>query len=108
MKKINLKRDELKEKIFLLMDEVSNSLKKEPDVDKFLDKTDVFDFWESILPDDEYPIFVMAVLNNIKKESILDIILESVEKSLITPSSTLSSNVKQEPFRTHNGEHPFS
>ena len=47
-------------------------------LDKFLDKTDVFDDWEFLIPDDEYPIFVMAVLNNIRKDSIIDTIVDSI------------------------------
>ena len=69
MNSIYLERDELKNKIFRLMNEVSKSLKNEPNVDDFLDKTNLFDYWESVLPDEEYPIFVMAVLNNIKRDS---------------------------------------
>ncbi len=61
-------KSELKTKLITLMDEVNYHLKQEPDVDKFLDETTLFDEWEAALSQQEYPILVMAVLNNIKKK----------------------------------------
>ena len=107
MKNIELKRSELKDEIFHLMSEVSNSLKTEHSVDDFLDKTDLFDYWESILPEKEYPIFVIAVLNNIKKDSIIDTIIDSIEKSQITPKSDENFEL-QNKLRSCTGEHPFN
>ena len=107
MKNIEFKRSELKEKIFHLMNEVSNSLKTEHSVDDFLDKTDLFDYWESILPDKEYPVFVIAVLNNIKKDSIIDTIIDSIEESQITSKSDENFE-RQNKLRACTGEHPFN
>ena len=56
-----LKKNALKAKLISLMDEVSLHLEQEPDVDEFLDETTLFDEWEAILPQQEYPILVMAV-----------------------------------------------
>tara|TARA_Y100001970_G_C14197969_1_gene839304 strand:+ start:643 stop:963 length:321 start_codon:yes stop_codon:yes gene_type:complete len=73
-----LNRDELKEELFRLMDEVLSILKKQDDVDEFLANTNLFDEWESILPDSEFPIFIISVLNNIRRDIIIDSILDSV------------------------------
>jgi len=108
MNSIYLERDELKNKIFRLMHEVSKSLKNEPNVDDFLDKTNLFDYWESVLPDEEYPIFVMAVLNNIKRDSIIDTILNSIERNQNLSNTDQDSDLKQNEFRSHIGEHPFN
>ena len=90
----------LKNKIFSLQDEVSRALSINNDVDKFLDNSTILDEWEEIIPDAEYGIFVMAILNNIKRESIIDKILDSI---LNTDESNFKAlekdnNIKQHPF----------
>ena len=81
----SLKKDDLRYHLFSLMDQVVQHLQTDPDVDKFLDNTDIFEEWEKVLPEPEYPIFVMAVLNNTRRDSIvnsiLDAILENVERT---------------------------
>ena len=62
----------LKEKIFSLQAEVSKILSIDNDVDKFLDNSTILDEWEKIIPDAEYGIFVIAILNNIKRKIIID------------------------------------
>ena len=41
-----LNKNQLKEQLISLMDVVVHYLKNEPDVDKFLDETDLFAEWE--------------------------------------------------------------
>ena len=60
------------------MDEVHLILGGGLSIDDFLDQTNLFNDWEKIIPEKEYPIFVMAVLNNIRKESIIETILVSI------------------------------
>ena len=79
------KRKIIKDRILSLQDKVSNALIDNPDVDKFLDSTTLFDEWEEIIPDPEYGIFVIAVLNNIRKKTIIDKIIDSILK--IEPAS---------------------
>jgi len=104
----SLKKDDLRYHLFSLMDQVAQHLQTDPDVDKFIDNTDIFEEWEKVLPEPEYPIFVMAVLNNTRRDSIvnsiLDAILENVERS--EKSSKIVSKTRL--FRSHDGEHPFS
>jgi len=104
----SLKKDDLRYHLFSLMDQVAQYLQTDPDVDKFIDNTDIFEEWEKVLPEPEYPIFVMAVLNNTRRDSIvnsiLDAILENVERS--EKSSKIVSKTRL--FRSHVGEHPFS
>ena len=104
----SLKKDDLRYHLFSLMDQVAQHLQADPDVDKFLDNTDIFEEWEKVLPDPEYPIFVMAVLNNMRRDSIvnsiLDAILENVERT--EKSSKIVSKTRL--FRSHDREHPFS
>ena len=107
MKNVPLNRNELKDRIFHLMNKVSSSLKGDVNVDDFLDKTDLFDYWESILPDQEYPIFVITVLNNIRKDSIIDAIIDSIDNAQIPLKNNQNHECKNE-FKPHVGEHPFN
>ena len=91
----------IKTRIFSLQDKVSNALLDNPDVDKFLDSTTLLDEWEEIIPDPEYGIFVIAVLNNIRKKAVIDRIIDSIldiepilEKQFSKPKKTAE-------------EHPF-
>ena len=95
------KRKFLKNKIFSLQDEVSRILSIDDDVDKFLDNSTILDEWEEMIPDAEYGIFVMAILNNVKRESIIDKILDSIlntDESNFKSSNTENNNLKRHPF----------
>ena len=95
------KRKFLKNKIFSLQDEVSRILSIDDDVDKFLGNSTILDEWEEMIPDAEYGIFVMAILNNVKRESIINKILDSIlntDESNFKPSSTENNSIKQHPF----------
>ena len=95
------KREHLKNKIFSLQDEVSRILSIDDDVDKFLDNSTLLDEWEEIIPDAEYGIFVMAILNNVKRESVIDKILDSIlntDESNFKSSNTENNNIKRHPF----------
>ena len=94
------KRKFLKNKIFSLQDEVSRILSIDDDVDKFLDNSTILDEWEEMIPDAEYGIFVMAILNNIKRESIIDKILDSILNTDESKFKALEkdNDIKQHPF----------
>ena len=95
------KRKIIKDRILSLQDKVSNALIDNPDVDKFLDSTTLFDEWEEIIPDPEYGIFVIAVLNNIRKKTIIDKIIDSILKIEPASKKQFSKSIKtakQHPF----------
>ena len=95
------KRELLKNKIFSLQDEVSRILSIDNDVDKFLDNSTILDEWEEIIPDAEFGIFVIAILNNVKRESIINKILDSIlntDESNCKASNTENNSIKQHPF----------
>ena len=70
----------IENRISLLQDKVADQLRIEKDVDKFLDNTTLLDEWENIIPDAEYGIFVIAVLNNIRTKTVIDTIVDSILK----------------------------
>lgn len=104
----SLNNYQLKEQLISLMDTVVQYLKNEPDVDKFLDETDLFDEWEKALPEAEYPIFVIAVLNNTRRDSIMDIIINAILKKDDQSNNQEKSSFKPDAAKSHIGEHPFN
>ena len=104
----SLNYNQLKEQLISLMDIVAHHLKNEPDVDKFLDETDLFDEWEEALPEAEYPIFVIAVLNNTRRDAIMDTIINAILKKDDRSNHPEKSSFKPKAARSHVGEHPFN
>jgi len=102
----NSNKNKLRFKMFSLMDEVQLILEEGVSIDDFLDETDLFSAWEEMIPEKEYPIFVMAVLNNIRKESIIDTILDSLTLENQKKNQTRPSRKKK--LISHMGELPFN
>ena len=100
-------KNDVKNKIFSLMDEVHLILGGGVSVDDFLDQTNLFNEWEKIIPEQEYPIFVMAVLNNTRKESIINTIIASLSDKNMGKNLVSSSSSKKKLI-PHMGELPFN
>ena len=95
------RKEIIEKKIFDLQDKVADALLVDSDVDKFLDNTTMLDEWEGIIPDREYGIFVIAVLNNIRKKTIIDTIVDSILKIDNVPNDKISKSnppLEQHPF----------
>jgi len=86
-----LTREELKSYIFEIQDTIKFHLNKGGNVDSFLDETDLIDDFESVLPDEDFGIFVITILNGIKTESIINTLLDSLLKSIQSKSPVLNS-----------------
>ena len=105
MNNILSNKKDLREMLFALQDKVAAKLSVDPNVDNLLDSTDLFDQWEAVLPDAEYPIFIMAVLNNIRSDVVIDTILNSVLDNAVTPDRSVSA---KDTGSVKNNDHPFS
>ena len=101
-------KNHFKNKIFSLMDEVHSILGGDLSIDDFLDQTSLFNEWEKIIPEEEYPIFVMAVLNNIRKESIINTIIASLSDKNVGKNRVSSYASKKKKLISHMGELPFN
>jgi hypothetical protein len=77
---ISLNREELKGYIFKLQKFIQDEQESGKDIDTILDETDIFDEFEEILPDDEFPIFVITILNGFKSDVVLDKLLNIIEE----------------------------
>ena len=73
-----LSREELKDYIFRLQKFIQDEQESGKDIDTILDETDVFDEFEEILPDNEFPIFVITILNGFKSDSLIDKLLDVI------------------------------
>ena len=91
----------IENRICVLQDKVADHLRIDKDVDKFLDNTTLLDEWENIIPDAEYGIFVIAVLNNIRTKTVIDTIVDSILKIESTTKKKIPKSkrkIKQHPF----------
>ena len=77
---IAMSREELKEHIFRLQEFIENEQKAGKDVDTILDETDIFDEFEDVLPYDEFPIFVITILNGFQSDVIVNKLLDVIDE----------------------------
>ena len=73
-------RDEIKSYLYEMQEHISIQLES-ISIDQFLDETTIFDQFESSLPDEEYPVFVITILNGFKNENIIENIVNTIYKS---------------------------
>ena len=79
---IQMNQNELKNYILEIQSRVQNELSMGTDIDDFLDRTTIFDDFEDIIPEAEFGIFVLTILNGYKSEVILDKLAEVIQQSL--------------------------
>ena len=77
---IAMSREELKGHIFRLQEFIENEQKAGKDVDTILDETDIFDEFEEVLPDDEFPIFVITILNGFQSDLLVNKLLDVIDE----------------------------
>jgi len=74
-----LSREELKNYIFSLQKFIQDEQESGKDIDTILDETDIFNEFEDILPDNEFPIFVITILNGFKSDTLIDKLLDVID-----------------------------
>jgi hypothetical protein len=75
-----LSREELKDYIFRLQKFIQDEQKSGKDIDTILDETDIFDEFEEILPDNEFPIFVITILNGFQSDVLITKLLDVIDE----------------------------
>ena len=68
-----------KDYIFNLQKFIQDEQESGKDIDTILDKTDIFDEFEEVLPDDEFPIFVITILNRFQSDVLIDKLLDVID-----------------------------
>ena len=76
----SLSRKQLKDYIFQLQTFIQEEQESAKDIDTILDETDIFDEFEDILPDNEFPIFVITILNGFKSDIIVNKLLDVIDE----------------------------
>ena len=75
-----LSREELKDYIFKLQKFIQDEQETGKDIDTILDETDIFDEFEYIFPDDEFPIFVITILNGFQSDVLVNKLLDVIDE----------------------------
>jgi len=75
-----LSREELKDYIFRLQKFIQDEQESGKDIDTILDETDIFDEFEDVLPDDEFPIFVITILNGFQSDVLVNKLLDVIDE----------------------------
>ena len=77
-----MNQSEIKVYILEIQSTVQNELSKGTNIDDFLDRTTIFDDFENIIPEAEFGIFVLTILNGYKSEIIIDKLVQVIQESL--------------------------
>lgn len=79
---IKFSTNEIKSYVFTLQDSLQSKLNSGQLIDDILDKEDPFEALEPLLPQEVYPILVLAMINNIKSDTVMDAITEGFIKGV--------------------------
>ena len=77
---IQMDRVEIREYIFQMQNDVQKQINNGKSVDDILDESQILREFESWLPQEEYGIFILTILNNFKSSTIIDTLVDSIEK----------------------------
>ena len=77
---ISMSRDELKKHIFNLQKFIEKEQEMGKNIDTILDETDIFDEFEDVLPDEEFPIFIITILNGFQSDTLIDKLLDVIDE----------------------------
>jgi len=81
---ISFSSEEIKAYIYKLQDDLQSKLNTGLSIDDILDKEDPFEALEPILPQEVYPILVLAMINNIRSDTVMDAILTGLLRGIKT------------------------
>ena len=75
-------QEEIKTYIQTLQNKLQTKLTSGQSMDDILDKEDPFEALEPILPQEVYPILVLAMINDIRSDTVMEAVLEGLEKGM--------------------------
>ena len=77
-----LSRDEIKDYILSLQELIHQKMNSGLTIDDILDEEYPFEIVEPLLQREEYPIFVLSVINKIQSNTVMNTLLDSIEKGI--------------------------
>ena len=79
---LKFNNEDFKNYIFLLQDNLQEKLKSGLTIDEILDTEDPFETLEPFLPEKVYPIMVLAMINNIRSDTVLEALTEGFNNKI--------------------------
>ena len=79
---LTLSRDEIKDYILALHELIHQKMNSGLTIDDILDEEDPFELVEPLMQREEYPIFVLSIINKIQSDTVMNTILDSIEKGI--------------------------
>ena len=79
---LKFNNEDFKNYIFLIQDNLQEKLKSGLTIDEILDIEDPFESLEPFLPEEVYPIMVLAMINNIRSDTVLDALTEGFNNKI--------------------------
>ena len=79
---LKFNNEDFKNYIFLLQDNLQEKLKSGLTIDEILDTEDPFESLEPFLPEEVYPIMVLAMINNIRCVTVLEALTEGFNNKI--------------------------
>ena len=76
----SMNRQEIKDYLFCIQEYFQKCVDKGMEIDDILDNSTILDEFEKYLPDEDFPIFVITILNGFKSSEIIDSIIDSIDK----------------------------
>ena len=89
---LTLSRKEIKDYILSLQRYVHQKLDSGITIDDILDEEDPFEIIEPLLQREEFPIFVLTIINKIQSDTVINTLLDSIEKGIKEQIDTQLSN----------------
>ena len=79
---LKFNNEDFKNYIFLLQDNLQEKLKSGLTIDEILDIEDPFESLEPFLPEEVYPIMVLAMINNIRSNTVIEALTEGFNNKI--------------------------
>ena len=89
---LTFSRSEIKDYILSLQRYVHQKLDSGITIDDILDEEDPFEIIEPLLQREEFPIFVLTIINKIQSDTVMNTLLDSIEKGIKEQIDTQLSN----------------
>ena len=79
---LKFNNEDFRNYIFLLQDNLQEKLDSGLSIDDILDIEDPFESLEFFLPEEVYPIMVLAMINNIRSDTVMEALTEGFNKGI--------------------------
>ena len=89
---LTFSRSEIKDYILSLQVYIHQKLDSGITIDDILDEEDPFEIIEPLLQREEFPIFVLTIINKIRSDTVMNTLLDSIEKGIKQTNSEKLSN----------------